>query len=68
MSKQDKMLEEFRALKVEEIKGRIKEAEAELFGMKFNLTTGQLENTAKIENTKRKIARLQTVLTEKAAK
>ena len=61
-------MEEYRGLAVDEIKAKINEAEADLYNMKFNLVTGQLENTAKIENTKRTIARLRSVLTEKAAK
>ena len=68
MSKKTKKMEEYRGLAVDEIKAKINEAEADLYNMKFNLVTGQLENTAKIENTKRTIARLRSVLTEKAAK
>jgi large subunit ribosomal protein L29 len=49
---------------IEELKNKIKEEEKNLQDLKFLLATKQLENTAKIKNTKRDIARMKTVLTE----
>jgi large subunit ribosomal protein L29 len=49
----------------EELKRRIKEDEKTLEELRFLLATRQLENTAKIRNTKRDIARMYTVLTER---
>jgi large subunit ribosomal protein L29 len=41
---------------------RLAEAKDDLFKMRFNLATGQLENTALITRTKREIARINTEL------
>jgi len=41
---------------------RLAEAKDDLFKMRFNLATGQLENTALIARTKREIARINTEL------
>ena len=50
---------------IEELKNKIQEEEKNLDDLGFLLATKQLENTAKIKNTKRDIARLKTVLTER---
>ncbi|HEY9186325.1 MAG TPA: 50S ribosomal protein L29 [Bacteroidota bacterium] len=50
---------------IEELKAKIKEEEKNLEELKFLLATRQLENTAKIRNTKKDIARMKTVLTER---
>jgi len=50
---------------IEELKAEIKEEEKNLEELKFLLATRQLENTAKIRNTKKDIARMKTVLTER---
>lgn len=38
----------------------------ELFDLRFQQATGQLENTARISKVKKAIARMKTVLTERA--
>jgi len=40
----------------------------ELFDLRFQQATGQLENTARISNVKKAIARMKTVLNERDAK
>ncbi|MFP4077631.1 MAG: 50S ribosomal protein L29 [Candidatus Izemoplasmataceae bacterium] len=40
----------------------------ELFDLRFQQATGQLENTARISNVKKAIARMKTVLNERSAK
>lgn len=40
----------------------------ELFDLRFKQATGQLENTARISNVKKAIARMKTVLNERNAK
>ncbi len=40
----------------------------ELFDLRFQQATGQLENTARISNVKKAIARMKTVLNERNAK
>lgn len=49
----------------EDLKNKIKEEEKNLEELQFLLATRQLENTAKIRNTRRDIARMYTVLTER---
>lgn len=48
-----------------EIQQRIKEDEENLSMMKFQQATSQLTNTSKIQSTKRDLARMNTVLTER---
>ncbi len=56
---------DIRELAPEEIEVRIAEKKEELFKLRFQLSLGQLENTAGIKATRRDIARLNTILTEK---
>jgi large subunit ribosomal protein L29 len=45
-----------------QLEDKVKELKAELFTLRFQLATGQLENTMQIKNVKRDIARAKTVL------
>ncbi len=56
---------EIRNLSVEELTAQEKELKQELFNLKFQKTLGQLENTTKIKDVKRDIARIKTIITEK---
>ncbi|HEY3427434.1 MAG TPA: 50S ribosomal protein L29 [Acidimicrobiia bacterium] len=55
---------ELRELDYEELSGKLAEAKAELFNLRFQLATNQLENTAQLRTTRREIARLATLLRE----
>jgi large subunit ribosomal protein L29 len=55
---------ELRDLDYEELSGKLAEAKAELFNLRFQLATNQLENTAQLRTTRREIARLATLLRE----
>ncbi|MFI3329419.1 MAG: 50S ribosomal protein L29 [bacterium] len=57
---------DIRKLKPEQIQKRVDELTKELFNLRFQLAVGQLENTAKIKNVKKTIARMKTVLSESA--
>lgn len=57
---------ELRELGEEELKEKVKELSQELFNLRFQKATGQLGNTAMIPKTKRDIARVETVLKQKA--
>ena len=48
------------------IKNNIEELKKELFNLRLQAAVGKLENTAKIGKTKKQIARMKTVLTERA--
>ena len=45
-----------------ELEGKAKELKEELFNLRFQLATGQLQNTMVIQGVKRDIARCMTVL------
>ena len=45
-----------------ELEGKVGELKAELFNLRFQLATGQLENTMVIKGVKKDIARCMTVL------
>lgn len=53
---------EFAALNVVQLNDKIKELKSELFTLRFQLATGQLQNTMQIVSVKRDIARAKTVL------
>jgi len=56
---------EIRELTTAEIEQNVKTNKEELFNLRFQLATGQLENTARIKDVKRTIARLKTVVRER---
>ena len=56
---------EIRELSLEELDAKVKELKQELFNLKFQKTLGQLQNTTKIKQVKRDIARMKTIITEK---
>ncbi len=56
---------EIRAMLDEEIARRLDEAYQELFNLRFQHTIGQLQNTARLSQVKREIARLRTILRER---
>jgi len=58
---------EIRDLSVEELQKKVQELNQELFNLRFQLHTGHLENTARIAQAKKDIARVQTVLRQKQA-
>ena len=47
-----------------ELNTKLVELKNELFNLRFQLATGQLDNTGKIKGVKKNIARVQTVLRE----
>jgi large subunit ribosomal protein L29 len=51
---------EIQELSNEDINVKIKEARAELFNLRFQMATSQLDNTARVKAVKKDIARLQT--------
>ena len=57
-------LEDLRGNSVEELNQQLVDAKKELFNLRFQNATNQLENTARIREVRRNIARIQTVITE----
>ena len=60
-------LEELKTLSVADLKAQLVDAKKELFNLRFQNATNQLENTARIKEVRKNIARIQTVITEKAS-
>ena len=58
-------LEELRKKSVEELAQELTAAKKELFNLRFQNATNQLENTGRIKTVKKNIARIQTVIVEK---
>jgi large subunit ribosomal protein L29 len=56
---------EIRELGIDELRKKEGELNQELFNLRYQLHTGQLESTARISQVRKDIARLKTVLTEK---
>ena len=54
-----------RELTSQELEAKIKELKEELFNLRFQLATGQLENTARISQVRKSIARMETVIRER---
>ncbi len=54
------MPENLRSQSVEELNGALADAKRELFNLRFQLATGQLENTARMKQVKRQAARIRT--------
>ena len=56
---------ELRDLVDEELEGRLGEAKQELFNLRFQLATGQLDNYARINQVRKDVARINTLLRER---
>lgn len=56
---------QLRELSDEELASRLAEARQELFNLRFQHATGQLDNTARLGQVRREIARIQTLLRER---
>ena len=64
--KSNKFVEELKGKSVEELNKELVSAKKELFNLRFQNATNQLDNTARIKDVRRNIARIQTVITQKA--
>lgn len=57
---------ELRDLSTPDLERRLQEAQTELINVRFGLATRETENTARLGQVKRTIARIKTLLTERA--
>ncbi|HIX34846.1 MAG TPA: 50S ribosomal protein L29 [Candidatus Limosilactobacillus merdigallinarum] len=55
-------VQELNGLTTDQLLSREKELKEQLFNLRFQLATGQLENTASLKNVRKNIARVKTVL------
>ena len=56
---------DIRELGIDELESTLKELKAELFNLRFQNATNQLENPIKIADARKNIARVMTVMREK---
>ena len=66
--KSNQYLSELRTKSAEELQSELVSAKKELFNLRFQNATNQLDNTGRIKEVRRNIARIQTVITQNAAK
>jgi len=58
-------IEELRTMTDDELIGRLKDAKAELFNLRFQAATGQLESHGRLGAVRKEIARIYTVVRER---
>ncbi|MBR1812754.1 MAG: 50S ribosomal protein L29 [Lachnospiraceae bacterium] len=63
--KTNKYMEDLKAKTVAELNEELTAAKKELFNLRFQNATNQLDNTARIKEVRRNIARIQTVIVQK---
>ncbi len=63
--KTNNYVEDLRTKSSAELSQELVAAKKELFNLRFQNATNQLDNTARIKEVRRNIARIQTVMTEK---
>ena len=62
----NKYVEDLKVKSAAELNEELVAAKKELFNLRFQNATNQLDNTSRIKEVRRNIARIQTVITEKA--
>jgi large subunit ribosomal protein L29 len=65
MAKTAERVAELRLLGDKELLERLSESRRELFNMRFQLATGQLDNSARLHEVRKDIARLSTFVRER---
>jgi large subunit ribosomal protein L29 len=58
--------DDLRSKNVDELNAELVAAKKELFNLRFQNATNQLENTSRIKEVRKNIARIQSIMTEKA--
>ena len=64
--KTNKYVEDLKAKTAAELNEELVAAKKELFNLRFHNATNQLDNTSRIKEVRKNIARIQTVITEKS--
>ena len=64
--KNNKFVEDLKAKSAAELNEELVAAKKELFNLRFQNATNQLDNTSRIKEVRKNIARIQTVITEQA--
>ena len=63
--KTSEFVKELKSQTVADLQAQLVDAKKELFNLRFQSATNQLDNTARITEVRKNIARIQTVITEK---
>jgi len=63
--KTSKYLEELKTQSVADLNAQLVDAKKELFNLRFQNATNQLDNTSRIKEVRKNIARIQTIIAEK---
>ncbi len=58
-------VQEIRELETKELLSKVEEFKKELFELRFQQATGQLENTARVKEVRKSIAKIKTVIRER---
>ena len=61
----NKYVEDLRAKSATELNEELVDAKKELFNLRFQNATNQLDNTSRIKDVRKNIARIQTIIAEK---
>ena len=61
-----KKIEDIRAKTPDQLRADLAHLKKEQFNLRFQKATGQLEKTSRVRDVRREIARIETILTEKA--
>ena len=64
--KTNKYVEDLKAKSAVELNQELVAAKKELFNLRFQNATNQLDNTSRIKEVRKNIARIQTIIAEKA--
>ena len=58
-------VQDIRNTETQELLNKVEEYKKELFGLRFQQASGQLENTARIRTVRKNIARIKTIIRER---
>jgi large subunit ribosomal protein L29 len=58
-------IDELRALSIDELETKLREGKEELFNLRFQAATGQLESHGRLSAVRKEIARLYTIIRER---
>ena len=65
MAKSDTSASELQLMPVDELETRLNEAKQELFNLRFRHVTGQLDNSSRLGQLRKDVARIKTILRDK---
>jgi len=67
MTMAEMKIDDIRAMSLDQLEDEVVKLKKERFNLRFQRATGQLENTSRLRETRRDIARIKTVANQKRA-